>query len=173
MSKYLQLLLLNVFYQSHFAHSQQKHYSYPKPSYYFIKCSVFDVWPCMMCSKQHQYCWKYMIFRTKTKALFKKKLLLNSLNKGIFNTHGIKSRGRLLRASWKILMSKGIKHIKQNAFNSLKKNIKPCNFLIKEYYLCSTTYMNFAQLFALICVQMGNYHSNHGVRKHSCSILNI
>lgn len=109
----------------------------------------------------------------KQRHYLKKKLLLNSPNKGIFNTHGIKSRGRLLRASWKILMSKGIKHIKQNAFNSLKKKIKPCNFLIKEYYLCSTTYMNFAQLFALICVQMGNYHSNHGVRKHSCSILNI
>lgn len=144
---------------------------------FFVKYSVFDVWSCMMCSKHHQCCWKYMIFRAKTKVLFQKSLL-NSAKKGVFNTHGIKPRGKLLLCILLLVPGrykcrKGSSTISKIHLTHWKKHQPLVIFSIKEYCLCSTTYMNFAQLFALICVKMGDYHSNHGVRKHSCSILNI
>lgn len=106
---------------------------------------------------------------------------LNLPNQSILNTCVIQPGGKKLLCTRYFslggFMSERVEQDEQNIFSLPKKknqlNKPPCNFLIEVYYLHSNICMNFAQLFALIRITIGNYHSNHGMIQHSCTILNI
>lgn len=104
---------------------------------------------------------------------------LNLHNQSILNTCVIQPGGKQLLCTRYFslggFMSERVEQDEQNIFSLPKKknqlNKPPCNFLIEVYYLHSNICMNFAQLFALIRVTIGNYHSNHGMIQHSCTII--